>query len=79
MPKLRARKKKRKAPVIWKRKDKAVVRQAEDALFGGRYVALGSSFAAGPGLAPPASLPRRVPRRAAGRAWRTTPPCLPNG
>ncbi len=44
--------KKRKAPVIWKRKDKAVVRQAEDALFGGRYVALGSSFAAGPGLAP---------------------------
>lgn len=47
-----AREKKRKARVIWKRKDKAVVRQAEDALFGGRYVALGSSFAAGPGLAP---------------------------
>lgn len=47
-----AEEKKRKAPILWKRKDKLAVQKAQDQLFGGHYVAMGSSFAAGPGLRP---------------------------
>lgn len=47
-----AKPKKRKARQIYWPADKLAVREAQDALFGGRYVALGSSFAAGPGLHP---------------------------